>query len=177
MLEDCRTRFQDPHEKFLYIHRFISIASSILPDNNTFSPFTMSSCKAETVVTFLSTMISPAWLSTLLVVVFLSGGAFLRISIPPLSPSTAVRHLAASIDKEITFFDTHAGELGTFNGKLRSLRYKSLALSRELRQADDAFSWIDKDTWLRYIFRLKKIWNNTRDHQRALDALGKRMRV
>ncbi|KAK0457264.1 uncharacterized protein EV420DRAFT_1480739 [Desarmillaria tabescens] len=57
----------------------------------------------------------------------------------------------------------------------RLLRCKSLALSRELHQADDAFSWFDKNTWSRYIARLKEIWNSTRDHQRTVDALRKRM--
>ncbi|SJL16083.1 uncharacterized protein ARMOST_19599 [Armillaria ostoyae] len=135
-----------------------------------------SGCKVETVITFLASMIiSPAWLSTLLVVVFLSGSAFLHASIPLLKPSTAIQHLATTVDEAMTVFHVHTSVLGRFSCKLLLLKYKSNTLSRELRQADNMFSWSDRHTWLRYILRLKKIWNDTRDHQRAVDALRKHM--
>ncbi|KAK0457253.1 uncharacterized protein EV420DRAFT_1549670 [Desarmillaria tabescens] len=131
--------------------------------------------KLETVFTYLDSMISPAWLSTLLLVVFLSQSAFPRISIPPLKPSTAVQHLATSINEATSFFNAHTRELGTFNIKLLLLGRKSQALSRELCEANKALLWFDRSTWLRYIFRMKKIWNDTRDHQRKVDALRKCM--
>ncbi|PBK66730.1 hypothetical protein ARMSODRAFT_1021164 [Armillaria solidipes] len=99
----------------------------------------------------------------------------LHIHIPPLKPSTAVQHLALSIDEEITVFDAHARELGTFNSQLLLLKCESLVLSRELHQAEDALLLSDMRTWLRYISRLKKIWNDTRDHQRTVDILRKHM--
>ncbi|KAK0442669.1 hypothetical protein EV421DRAFT_1736183 [Armillaria borealis] len=120
-------------------------------------------------------MRSPLWVSTLLFVVFLYGSAFLHIKVPPLRPGTAIQQLATSIDEEIIIFDAHARELGTFNSKLRSLKCKSLILSRELRQADDALVWFDRHTWLRYISKLKRIWNDAPDHQRTIDALKKCM--
>ncbi|KAK0216616.1 hypothetical protein EDD85DRAFT_995366 [Armillaria nabsnona] len=135
----------------------------------------MSSRKVETVVTYLASMRSPVWVSTLLFVVFLYGSAFLHIKVPPLRPGTAVRQLATSIDEEILIFDAHARELGTFNSKLRSLKCKSLILSRELRQADDALLWSDRHTWLRYLSRLKKIWNEAREYHRTVDALQRCM--
>ncbi|KAK0431993.1 hypothetical protein EV421DRAFT_1742702 [Armillaria borealis] len=134
----------------------------------------MSSCKVEIVIALLASMISPAWLSTLLVVIFLSGGAFLHGSILLLKPSTAIHHLATTIDQAMTVFHAHTNVLGTF--RCRLLLCELLALSRRLRQADDAFLWSDRRTWLRYISRLKKIWNDTRDNQRAVDALRKHMR-
>ncbi len=57
------------------------------------------------------------------------------------------------------------------------LKHKLNILSRKLRQADDMFWWSNRRTWLRYIPSLKKIWNDTRDHQRAVDALWKEMQV
>ncbi|KAK0207365.1 hypothetical protein IW262DRAFT_1420502 [Armillaria fumosa] len=135
-----------------------------------------SSCKVETVTTFLTSMISPAWLSTLLVVALLSGRVFLRASIPLLTPSTAVQRLTTTIDEAMTIFRAHTSVLGTFSCRLLLLRCESLALSRQLRQADDAFSWSDQNTWLKYISRLKKIWNDTHVHQRTIDALQKCMR-
>ncbi|KAK0488410.1 hypothetical protein IW261DRAFT_1413951 [Armillaria novae-zelandiae] len=120
-------------------------------------------------------MRSPVWVSTLLFMVFLYGSALPHIKIPPLRPGSAVRQLATSIDEEIIMLDVHARELGIFNSKLRSLKCKSLTLSRELRQADDAFMWSDRHTWFRYISRLKRIWHDARDHQRAIDALKKCM--
>ncbi|PBK91920.1 hypothetical protein ARMGADRAFT_1031383 [Armillaria gallica] len=119
-------------------------------------------------------MILPAWLSTLLVL-YLSGRAFLHIHIPSLKPSTAVQHLALSIKEEITVFDAHTRELGIFNSQLLLLKCKSLALYRELRQADSMLLWSDMYTWLKYISRLKKIWNDTREHQRTVDASRKCM--
>ncbi|SJL16063.1 uncharacterized protein ARMOST_19579 [Armillaria ostoyae] len=115
----------------------------------------MPSSKVETIVTYLASMISPMF--------------------PPLRPGTAARHLATSIDKEIAVFDVHARELGTFNSQLRSLKCKSLILSRELRQADDALLWSDRHTWLRYLSRLKKIWNEARNLQRTVDVLQRCM--
>ncbi|PBK91921.1 hypothetical protein ARMGADRAFT_1063870 [Armillaria gallica] len=135
----------------------------------------MPSGKFETVVTYLASTRAPVWVSTLLLMVFLCGSVFLHIKIPPLRPGTAVRQLATSIDEEIIIIDTHARELCTFNSKLRSLKCKSLILSRELRQADDALVWSDRHTWLKYISRLRKIWNDARDHQRTIDALKKCM--
>ncbi|PBK66746.1 hypothetical protein ARMSODRAFT_977310 [Armillaria solidipes] len=135
----------------------------------------MSSCKVETVIALLASMISPAWLSTLLVVIFLSGGAFLHGSILLLKPSTAIQHLTTTIDQAMTVFHAHTNVLGTFRCRLLLLRCELLALSRRLRQADDVFLWSDRRTWLRYISRLKKIWNDTRDNQRAVDALRKHM--
>ncbi|PBK91908.1 hypothetical protein ARMGADRAFT_1081316 [Armillaria gallica] len=135
----------------------------------------MSSCELETVITFLTSMISPAWLSTLLVVAFFSGSAFLHSSFPLLKPSTAIKHLATTVDEAMAVFHIHTSVLGTFSCRLLSLRCESLALSRQLRQADDAFSWSDKNTWLRYISRLKKIWHDARVHQRTIDALQKCM--
>ncbi|PBK66739.1 hypothetical protein ARMSODRAFT_959886 [Armillaria solidipes] len=80
----------------------------------------MSSCKVETVVTYLASMISPAWLSTLLVVVFLSGSAFLHASFPLLKPSTAIQHLATTIDQAMTVLHSHTSVLGTFRCRLLS---------------------------------------------------------
>ncbi|KAK0238289.1 hypothetical protein EDD85DRAFT_950510 [Armillaria nabsnona] len=137
----------------------------------------MSSCKVETVIAVLASMISPAWLSTLLVIIFLSGGAFLHGSILLLKPNTAVQHLAATVDEAMAVFHVHTSVLGTFRCRLLLLRCELLALSRRLRQADDAFLWSDKRTWLRYISRLKKIWNDIREHQHAVDALRKHMQV
>ncbi|KAK0488411.1 hypothetical protein IW261DRAFT_1588791 [Armillaria novae-zelandiae] len=136
----------------------------------------MTSCKSETVVTNISSLISPAWLSTLILVLYFSGRAFLRIHIPPLKPSTAVQHLLLSIKEEITVFDAHPRELGTFNSQLLLLKFRSLVLSRELRQAEDALLWSDMHTWFRCISRLKKVWINTRDHQRTVDGFRKRMK-
>lgn len=80
----------------------------------------MPACKVETAITDLASMISPRWVPTLLLRVFLGGSAYLRIKAPPLRPGTAVRHLATSIDEEIAIFDAHARELGMFNTNLRS---------------------------------------------------------
>ncbi|KAK0184963.1 hypothetical protein F5146DRAFT_1072833 [Armillaria mellea] len=134
-----------------------------------------SGCKVETVVTFLTSMIPPAWLCTLIVIVFLSGRAFLHASVPPLKPSTAIEHLTITIDEAIAIFHAHTSVLGTFGCRLLSLKHKSNILSRELRQANDMFLWSDRHTWLRYISRLKKIWNDTCDHQRVIDVLRKDM--
>ncbi len=57
------------------------------------------------------------------------------------------------------------------------LKCKSLILSRELRQADSALLWSDRHTWLRYLSRLKKIWNEAREHQRTIDVLQRCMQV
>ncbi|PBK91913.1 hypothetical protein ARMGADRAFT_1105446 [Armillaria gallica] len=136
---------------------------------------TMSSCKVETVVTFLTSMISPTWLSALLIVIFLSACAFLHGNIQLLKPSAAIQHLALTIDQAMAIFHAHTSVLGTCNCKLLLLKHKLNILSRELRQADDMFSWSNRRTWLRYISSLKKIWNDTHDHQRAVDALWKEM--
>ncbi len=37
--------------------------------------------------------------------------------------------------------------------------------------------WSDIHTWVKYISRLKEIWNDTREHQRTVDALQKCMQV
>ncbi len=63
-------------------------------------------------------MISPTWLSALLIVIFLSAGVFLHGSIQLLKPSAAIQNLALTIDQAMTIFHAHTSVLETFNCKL-----------------------------------------------------------
>ncbi len=110
-----------PSLRWHMVYKESHVRTDILPILTGLWPvplYVMTSCKSETVVTNISSMISPAWLSTLFLVLYLSGHAFLHIHIPPLKPSTAVQYLAFSIKEENTVFDAHTRELGTFNSQL-----------------------------------------------------------
>ncbi|KAK0488416.1 hypothetical protein IW261DRAFT_1556872 [Armillaria novae-zelandiae] len=132
----------------------------------------MDSCKSDTILYLLTSMISPAWVSTLLVVL-LPSQIPLHINMSPWKPNTAVRDFATTLDEAMFIFDDHKYMLrrSGFQRKLRLLKLKSHTLCQALRVADRTFSWSDYSSWLRYISMTKHVLKNAREGQREAKAL------
>ncbi|KAK0184962.1 hypothetical protein F5146DRAFT_1144609 [Armillaria mellea] len=136
----------------------------------------MDSCKSDTILYLLTSMISPTWVSTLLVVL-LPGHISLHFNMSPWMPSTAVRDFTKTIDEAMVIFDNHKYVLRRyeFPRKLRLLRLKSHTLYQTLRVADRKFSWFDCPPWLRYILTMKNILKEAREGQREVKMLKRDM--
>ncbi|KAK0475336.1 hypothetical protein EDD18DRAFT_1116079 [Armillaria luteobubalina] len=122
----------------------------------------MDSCKSDTILYLFTLMISPAWVSTLLVVLFPSHIP-LHLNMSPLKPSTAVRDFATTLDEAMLIFDDH------------KLKLKSHTLYQALRVADRIFSWSDYPSWLRDIYMMKNILKDVLEGQREAKILQRDM--
>ncbi|KAK0497572.1 hypothetical protein EDD18DRAFT_1384764 [Armillaria luteobubalina] len=158
----------------------------------------MDSCKSDTILYLLTLMISPAWVSTLLVVLLLNQIP-LHLNMSPWKPSTAVRDFATTLDEAMLIFDDHKYMLrrSGFQRKLRlygfplripvecmpiclimcRLKLKSHTLYQALRVADRTFSWSDYPSWLRYISMMKNILKDAREGQREAKILKRDMEL
>ncbi|PBK66737.1 hypothetical protein ARMSODRAFT_1005848, partial [Armillaria solidipes] len=153
----------------------------------------MASCKSDIILYLITSMISPAWVSTLLVAL-LPSHISLHFNVSPWKPSTAVRDFATTVDEAMVIFDNHKYVLrrSGFQRKLRlygfprsrpvertliicRLRLKSHTLYRTLRVADRTFSWLDCPSWFRYISMMKTILKDAREGQREAKTLKRDM--
>ncbi|KAK0220652.1 hypothetical protein IW262DRAFT_1297702 [Armillaria fumosa] len=121
-------------------------------------------------------MISPAWVSTLLVVL-LPSQIPLHLNMSPWKPSTAVRDFATALDEAMLIFDDHIYVLrrSGFQRKLRLLKLKSHTLYQALCVADRTFSWSDYHSWLRYISMIKNVLKVALEGQRETKTLKRDM--
>ncbi|SJL17475.1 uncharacterized protein ARMOST_21026 [Armillaria ostoyae] len=123
-------------------------------------------------------MVSPAWLSTLLVFLVPSHVA-LHLNISRWKPSTAVRDFTTTVDEAMSILDDHKllFRRSKFKAELLKFKLRSLTLSQELRVADRAFSWWNCRSWLKYISMMKKVFEGAREGQRGVDAVRGDMEV
>ncbi|PBK91910.1 hypothetical protein ARMGADRAFT_1166081 [Armillaria gallica] len=136
----------------------------------------MDSCKSDIILHLLASMISPAWVSTLLVIL-LPSHISLHFNTSPWKPSTAVRDFATIVDEAMVIFDSHKYVLrrSGFQRRLQLLRLESHTLYQTLRVADRTLSWSDRPSWLRYISMMKNILKDALEGQREVKVLKRDM--
>ncbi len=155
----------------------------------------MDSCKSDIILYLLTSMISPAWVSTLLVIL-LPNHISLDFNTSPWKPSTAVRDFATTVEEAMVIFDSHKYVLrrSGFQRRLQlysfscsravectliicRLRLKSHTLYQVLRVADRTFSWLDCPPWFKYISMMKNILKDAREGKREVKTLKRDMEV
>ncbi|KAK0442768.1 uncharacterized protein EV420DRAFT_1649514 [Desarmillaria tabescens] len=132
----------------------------------------MTTCKSDLIVYLLTSMISPAWFATLLVIL-LPSHISLYFNLSSWKPSTAIQEFVTTIDKAMTVFKEHKHVLrGTeFKRKLLLFRLELRTLSQQLRVAGHAFSWWNCRSWPKHISMMKKIFEEAQNGQREVKAL------
>ncbi len=155
----------------------------------------MDSCKSDIILYLLTSMISPAWLSTLLVIL-LPSHISLDFNTSPWKPSTAVQDFATTVNEAVVIFDNHKYMFrrSGFQRRLRlygfprsrpvecmliicRLTLESHTLYQTLRVADRTFSWSNCPSWLTYISMMKNILKDAREGQREVKTLKRDMEV